>query len=183
MKAVLMFAVAALFGAGCSSTQTHMLRPLRPYVSQIAADLDNIPDSRKIVLDEIATTILTQLARGEDAQLTFICSHNSRRSHMSQIWAETAAYYYGVEHLFTFSGGTEATACNCRTVAAMSRVGFSIKNETAGDNPIYLVRYAHDRPAIRAYSKLYNADANPKTNFIALMTCSQADKKCPVVQG
>ena len=102
---------------------------------------------------------------------------------MSQIWAQTAAYYYGIDRIHAFSGGTEATACNCRTVAAMSKVGFSFVSTTGGENPVYLVRYAEDRPPIRAYSKLYNADNNPGTNFIALMTCSQADKKCPVVQG
>ena len=65
----------------------------------------------------------------------------------------------------------------------MRRVGFDIKDATAGDNPVYLVKYAEDRPPIRAYSKLYNADANPKQDFIALMTCSSADKSCPVVKG
>ena len=102
---------------------------------------------------------------------------------MSQIWAATAAYYYGIENVRAFSGGTQATACNCRTVAAMRRVGFDIEDATTGDNPIYLVRYASDRPVIPAYSKLYNADSNPKRDFIALMTCSVADKSCPVVEG
>jgi hypothetical protein len=102
---------------------------------------------------------------------------------MSQIWAQTAAYYYGLHNVHAFSGGTEATACNCRTVAAMRRVGFNIQDATTGDNPVYLVRYASDRSPIRAYSKLYNSGPNPKTEFIALMTCSVADKTCPVVQG
>jgi arsenate reductase len=102
---------------------------------------------------------------------------------MSQIWAQTAAYYFGLDKIHAFSGGTQATACNCRTVAAMRRVGFAIEDATTGDNPLYLVRYANDRPPIRAYSKLYNADTNPKRDFIALMTCSVADKTCPVVQG
>ena len=102
---------------------------------------------------------------------------------MSQIWAQTAAYYYGLTRVSAFSGGTEVTACNCRTVTAMRRVGFDIEDATAGDNPLYLVRYAEHRPPIRTYSKLYNADANPKSDFIALMTCSSADKSCPVVRG
>ena len=138
---------------------------------------------RRLVLDAIATNIAGQLEAGKPAQLTFICSHNSRRSHMSQIWAQTAAYYYGIDKIYAYSGGTEATACNCRTVAALRRVGFDIEDVTKGDNPIYLVRYAKDRPPIRAYSKLYNADGNPRGDFIALMTCSVADKSCPVVQG
>lgn len=102
---------------------------------------------------------------------------------MSQIWAQTAAYYYGLDHVYAFSGGTETTACNCRTVSAMRRVGFFITTNTAGDNPVYLVRYASGRPPIRAYSKLYNTGDNPKTNFLALMTCSVADRTCPVVEG
>jgi hypothetical protein len=160
-----------------------MLPALRPYVKQVVRELPLVSAERRLVLDAISSNIVAQLEAGKTAQLTFICSHNSRRSHMSQIWAQTAAYYYGFNNIQAFSGGTEATACNCRTVAAMRRVGFDIEDATAGDNPIYLVRYAEDRPVIRAYSKLYNADANPKRDFIALMTCSVADKSCPVVQG
>ena len=102
---------------------------------------------------------------------------------MSQIWLQTAACYYGLDKVHAWSGGTEVTACNCRTITAMRRVGFDIQDGTTGDNPIYLVRYAGDRPPIRAYSKLYDADTNPKRDFIALMTCSVADKTCPVVEG
>jgi hypothetical protein len=135
------------------------------------------------VLDEIAATIAARLEAGADANLTFICTHNSRRSHMSQIWAQTAALYYGLDGVHAYSGGTEATACNCRTITAMRRAGFAIEDATTGDNPVYLVRYADDRPPIRAYSKLYNADGNPIDGFIALMTCSVADKSCPIVKG
>jgi protein-tyrosine-phosphatase len=152
-------------------------------VKEVASEADSIPANRKEVLNGIVTDVEKRLRSGKRADLTFICTHNSRRSHMSQIWAETAAYYYGLNGIYTYSGGTQATACNCRTVAAMRRVGFDIEDATTGDNPIYLVRYAADRPAIRAYSKLYNADGNPRQDFIALMTCSAADKSCPVVKG
>ena len=161
----------------------NLLPALRPYVNEVVSELGTISKERKEVLDAIAIEVASQLKDGKTAKMTFICTHNSRRSHMSQIWAQTAAYYYGLDKVQTFSGGTQATACNCRTVAAMRRVGFAIEDATTGDNPIYLVRYSKDRPTIRAYSKLYNADGNPKRDFIALMTCSVADKSCPVVQG
>lgn len=188
MKAILALGLLTLCGAGCSTprmaqSNDGLLPSLRPYVDEVAGDLDAVPAERKVVLDEIAGTIATRLKEGGEANLTFICTHNSRRSHMSQIWAQTAAYYYRLNEVRAFSGGTEATACNCRTVTAMRRAGFDISDATAGDNPLYLVRYAQDRPPIRAYSKLYNADANPERGFIALMTCSAADKSCPVVQG
>jgi arsenate reductase len=102
---------------------------------------------------------------------------------MSQIWAKTAAHYYGLERVQAYSGGTQETCCNPRTITAMRRVGFAVKDATTGENPLYLIQYAADRPPIRAYSKLYNADANPKEGFIALMTCSSADKTCPNVEG
>jgi len=188
MKAIITFGIIALCCAGCSSTRpgrpnANLLSPLRPYVNEVAMELDSIPARRKIVLNEIVASIAARLEAGKSAQLTFICTHNSRRSHMSQIWAQTAAYYYGLDRVHAFSGGTEATACNCRTVTAMRRVGFEIQDATKGDNPLYLVRYADDRPPIHAYSKLYNAGSNPRRDFIALMTCSVADKTCPVVKG
>ena len=33
----------------------------------------------------------------EGVRVLFICTHNSRRSHNSQIWAQVAAYYYGFD--------------------------------------------------------------------------------------
>jgi arsenate reductase len=186
--AIIATGMIVLCCVGCSTTgqprsEEHLLPSLQPYVKEIANELGMVSAERRVVLDAIASNVSARLESGKAAQLTFICTHNSRRSHMSQVWAQTAAYYFGLDDVSTFSGGTEATACNCRTVAAMRRVGFSIEDATTGDNPVYLVRYATDRPPIRAYSKLYNADANPKQDFIALMTCSVADKTCPVVQG
>jgi protein-tyrosine-phosphatase len=166
-----------------SRTEGKLLPAVHTYAKEVVSELGQVTAERRVVLDGIASTIRAQLEAGKPAQLTFICTHNSRRSHMSQIWAQTAAYYFGLDQVQAYSGGTEATACNCRTVAAMRRVGFDIQDATAGDNPLYLVRYAEDRPPIRAYSKLYNADDNPKQDFIALMTCSAADKSCPVVEG
>lgn len=189
MKARLAPALLALLCvAGCSGPRQSMsspglLPPLRTYTSEIAGELHLVSAERRVVLGAIAADVSARLAAGKPAQLTFICTHNSRRSHMSQIWAQTAAYHYGLDQVSTYSGGTDVTACNCRTVTAMRRAGFDIQDATTGDNPLYLVRYAGDRPPIRAYSKLYNADANPRQGFIALMTCSSADKSCPVVKG
>src|SRR5215470_8456282 len=167
MKAFFAIGIIALLCAGCatappSKSNANLLPALRPYVKEVAGEVGTISSERKEVLNTIANDVAARLEAGKPADMTFICTHNSRRSHMSQIWAATAAYYYGLDNVHTFSGGTQATACNCRTVAAMRRVGFDIQDATTGDNPVYLVRYATDRPVIRAYSKLYNADGNPK---------------------
>ena len=33
------------------------------------------------------------------------------------------------------------------------------------------------------FSKLYNDDFNPQKEFVAIMTCSQADGGCPFISG
>jgi len=180
--------IVALFCTGCAKTEepaprAKMLPRLEPYLQEVASELHLVPDARKPVLNAIAADITERLEKDKPAYLTFICTHNSRRSHMSQIWAQTAAAHYGLNTVEAYSGGTEVTACNLRTITAMRRAGFEVEDATTGDNPLYLVNYAENRPAIRAYSKLYNADHNPKREFIALMTCSSADLKCPVVEG
>lgn len=160
-----------------------LLAKLQRYVAEVANELELVPAERHTVLNAIAADITKRLESGKPADLTFICTHNSRRSHMSQIWAQTAAAYYRLENVKAYSGGTEITACNLRTITAMRRAGFAVEDATTGENPLYLVSFAEDRPPVRAYSKLYNADDNPREGFIALMTCSSADQKCPVVQG
>ena len=188
MKAIIALSIVAYCYAAFAEapefpSAAQLLPALRPYAKEVASELEKISAERKVVLSGIAASIGARLALGNDANLTFICTHNSRRSHMSQVWLQTAACYYGLDKVHAWSGGTEVTACNCRTVTAMRSAGFDIQDATTGDNPIYLVRYAGDLPPIRAYSKRYDADANPKRDFIALMTCSKADQTCPLVDG
>ena len=163
--------------------QQNLIEPLVSYVNQVLAELDNISAERRFLLDQIAEDITERLSQGSEAKMTFICTHNSRRSHMSQIWAQTAAYYFGLDKVSSFSGGTEATACNIRTVAGLRRAGFSIVAATQEENPVFLIQFACDRAPISAYSKIYNSGDNPKEDFVALMCCSQADRTCPVVEG
>ncbi|GAB4408423.1 MAG: protein-tyrosine-phosphatase [Bacteroidia bacterium] len=153
------------------------------YAARVIAEFDQIPAERQQALQKIALYIKSQHAAGQPARLTFICTHNSRRSHMAQIWSAAAAVYYGIEGVETYSGGTEATAFNSRAVSALQAAGFVITADEPGDNPVYAVSYAEGRQPLRAYSKKYDAEGNPTANFCAVMTCSEADKNCPTVAG
>jgi len=153
------------------------------YINAFKADFSKIPDDRKAQLDEIAGFIQQKVNAGEPVQLTYICTHNSRRSHFGQIWAATAAAYYGIPRVNTFSGGTEVSAFNERAVAACSRAGFTIKKVSEGPNALYDVQYAADTKPLKAFSKKYDDAANPRRDFLAVMTCSQADAACPIVRG
>jgi protein-tyrosine phosphatase/arsenate reductase len=160
-----------------------LLPDLEAYVDQNILDFERIPAERRELLDDLASYVRSQFNAGDPARLTFICTHNSRRSHMSQIWAQTAAAYYGVGGVETFSGGTEATAFNPRAVAAMRRAGFDIQATSEGENPVYAVRYGQDGSVLEAFSKIYSDPPNPAADFCAVMTCSQADEACPYVRG
>ncbi|MEO1232511.1 MAG: protein-tyrosine-phosphatase [Myxococcota bacterium] len=157
--------------------------PLAAYVEKRWSEVDAIPDERRAALDKLAGWVRRSVGASESASLTFICTHNSRRSHMTQLWAQTAAAVMGVPGIKTFSGGTEATAFNPRAVAAMTRAGFDIERPDDADNPHYAVGYGPSSPRMEAFSKVFGHEANPKEGFVAVMTCSQADASCPFVPG
>ena len=99
-----------------------------------------------------------------------------------QVWASAAAAYYGVDGVEAYSGGTETSAFNPRAMAALERAGFQLASP-GGDNPHVMVTYANGRPPLEAFSKKYDDPFNPKKGFAAVMTCSVADKACPIVAG
>jgi len=156
---------------------------LEKYVGNLINHYKNIPESRKKDLEKIRDFISVRLKKGGDAYLTFICTHNSRRSHMGQIWAQTAAYYFGIPNVQTFSGGTEATAFNPNAVEAMQNAGFLIKSNSTEKNPMYTVQYAVDDSGMKVFSKKFDDKVNPKNDFCAIMTCSDADENCPLIPG
>ncbi|HKQ40716.1 MAG TPA: protein-tyrosine-phosphatase, partial [Verrucomicrobiae bacterium] len=138
---------------------------------------------RKRTLQEAAQFIRQRLDAGKPAQLTFVCTHNSRRSHLAQIWTKTAAAYYGLTNIQPASGGTEVTACNIRTVKTLRRAGFSIADSTGGTNPVYIAQITESGPGLRLFSKVYSHPDNPQKDFAVLMCCDQADAGCPFVPG
>jgi protein-tyrosine-phosphatase len=157
--------------------------PLGTYIDQRTEEFDRTPRDRKRLLEELARYVTSRRSAGRPAKLTFVCTHNSRRSQMSQLWAQTAAAFYGVDGVETYSGGTEATAFDPRAVAALERAGFRIERVSDGDNPIYEVRHRENGPTLQAFSKVYDQAPNPREDFCAVMTCTQAEAACPVVRG
>lgn len=174
-----------------SSNQTTESKPIEKqyyptinsYIAEVIKGFDSIDEDRKKQLKKLALIIQSKKNAGEEAKIIYICTHNSRRSHMSQLWGMVASDYYDVPNVYTYSGGTESTAFNPRSVACLKRAGFKIEPKSEGENPIYSVSYADDKPVVEAFSKKYTHETNPKENFVAVMTCSHADKNCPTVEG
>lgn len=183
LAAVAMLMLGGLAQAAPPSARPPEMHPvLQKYVQGLLPEMGAIPNDRKKELRKLALFVRTKLQAKEPAQLLFICTHNSRRSHMGQIWAATAAAHYKVNGVRTFSGGTEATAFNPHAVAAMQRAGFKIEGGP-GTNPRYKVSFSDRHPPMEAFSKKFEDKINPQSNFAAVMTCAQADKSCPVVAG
>ena len=164
-------------------SQIPLFPRLAETVTATIGEFSQIAEERKASLRKFVSFVNQQIAAGNTARVTFICTHNSRRSHMAQIWAQTAAAYYNVPGVETFSGGTEATAFNPRAAAALKRAGFSIEAGGQGSNPVYRVRYVDTSDTMEAFSKVYDQPPNPTSDFAAVMTCSEADAACPLVIG
>ncbi|MFT5999203.1 MAG: arsenate reductase [Neolewinella sp.] len=157
-----------------------MYPELTDFLVRFTAEAHLIPEPRKRQLAELVAYVKAN--KDLPVQLNFICTHNSRRSHLGMIWAAVAAAYYGLENVVTYSGGTEATAFNPRAVAALQRAGFRV-DTPVGENPHYVVYFAADKPPLTCFSKVYDHLDNPQQDFAAIMTCSDADENCPLIPG
>lgn len=155
-----------------------MYSEIEYYISSLKESLEEIPDQRKQKLTDIADYIRSK----ELARLTFICTHNSRRSHLCQIWSAVMAERFDIDNIKTYSGGTEATAFNPRAVAAIKRAGFKVENPE-GENPRYEVFFDGDEEPLICFSKTFDDSYNPQKEFAAVMTCTDADENCPFVPG
>ena len=142
---------------------------------------DSISEDRKILLQSLIEYLTEKIALKHDVNLNFICTHNSRRSQFSQLWAKVIATHYSVE-INSFSGGLETSACDERTIASMKRMMFDIKN-SGGENPKYEVRYHTKKAPLILFSKKHDDVTNPEKGFAAIMTCDHADENCPFIPG
>jgi len=144
---------------------------------------DTISNERKETLQRLIDFIQEKVYNNQEIRLNFICTHNSRRSHLSQVWAQTLAYYFNLENVQCYSGGTESTALFPMVAETLINSGFEIEKLSEENNPIYSIKYAENEHPIIGFSKKFDVDFNPKSEYAAIMTCSQADGGCPFIAG
>ena len=146
-------------------------------------NFESISDDRKIILQPLVDFIQRKANNNQEIRLNLICTHNSRRSHLSQVWAQTAAAHYSIKNVFCYSGGTEATAMFPVAAKTLAKQGFQIKTIAEGSNPVYAIKYAENEHPVIGFSKTFDDDFNPQSEFAAILTCSSADKGCPFIAG
>lgn len=144
---------------------------------------ENITAERKEILQPLVDFIQSKVTNQQEIRLNLICTHNSRRSHLAQVWAQAASLHFNIKNVFCYSGGTEATAMFPMISKTLENQGFKIKTISEGSNPVYTIKYDENELPLIAFSKTYYDDFNPDSEFAAIMTCSQADGGCPFISG
>jgi len=150
-------------------------------ISQL--NIKAISDERKKTLQPLVEFIQTKIDKQEVIRINFICTHNSRRSHLSQIWAQVAAAYFEIPNVHCYSGGTVETALFPKIAETLSNQGFNIFKIAESSNPLYAIKYDANAVPIIGFSKKYDSPFNPSSAFAAVMTCSEADGGCPLIAG
>jgi len=158
---------------------------LFPEIEKLIRTLNfkNISEERKIILQPLIDFIQSKANNNQEIRLNLICTHNSRRSHLSQVWAQTAAAHYNIQNVYCYSGGTEATAMFPMAAKTLVKHGFQIKTIAEGSNPVYAIKHNENAHPIIGFSKTYDDAFNPQSEFAAILTCSSADQGCPFIAG
>ena len=160
-----------------------MLNPqLETYIEKLPNVGDSLSEDRKATLISLAQHLQKEVQQGKQPTLIFICTHNSRRSHMGQVWAQVFAWKKGIP-LQTFSGGTEATAFNPNAIQALQEAGMGITGNRDAKNPHYTIEVGPGHQLKEVFSKKFGDPPNPTADFAAIMTCTDADEACPFVPG
>ena len=146
-------------------------------------NFETISEERSSILQPLIDFIQFKVETNSQVRLNLICTHNSRRSHLSQVWAQTAAAHFNIKNVYCYSGGTEATAMFPLVSKTLAKQGFQIKIISEGNNPIYSIKFSENEHPVIGFSKTFDNDFNPKSEFAAIMTCSSADKGCPFIAG
>ncbi len=147
----------------------------------ISKNFKEISGDRKVLLEKLAENIQRKLNLNKEINLVYVCTHNSRRSHLGQVWAKVAADFYGF-NINTFSAGTQATSFNINAINALISAGFEVEKKDESNNPKYEVTFGESKLSI-CFSKTIDDASLPKENFVAVMTCGDADENCPFIAG
>src|SRR5690554_6913619 len=128
---------------------------LYPRIEAVIKGLNpqSISDERKAVLQPLIDLIQSKVSDHQEIRINFICTHNSRRSHLTQVWAQTLAYHFNIKDVFCYSGGTESTALFPMVAETLRNSGFQIKTISKSENPVYSIKYTYNQQPIIGFSK------------------------------
>jgi len=142
-------------------------------------NITQITDARLEELEKLAALISKNLSINNNARVVFICTHNSRRSQLAEVWFRYACKINNIENISIYSAGTEATAFNERMVNALIDAGFKVNLVRADKNPKYNIYTRVIDNSSVLFSKTYDDSTIPQKEIIAVMVCDDAAENCP----
>lgn len=161
-----------------------MIKTKKPDLKKFFENAKNeitISEERFDLLMQIADTIVDEYEERERVNVNFICTHNSRRSQFSQVWAFFAIEYFELDNIFAYSGGTEVTAFHRNTVKSLQKVGFEFNVvDFSHQNPRYIISFNGTQKSVLGFSKTFDNSEN-KFPYLAITTCDSADENCPFI--
>lgn len=182
---------------GLPETRRRLLPAVGAHFDALTTSFDRIEASHLAAGEKLAEWIVANYEPGKPLPIIFVCTGNSRRSMLGATMGNIAAAYWGLPEIRCYSGGTEPSAFNRRSIETLKAIGVEIeptgeeapRGVEGSPNPIYEVRWgqaAEDSRAAMAaveFSKRYDDALNPQGGFAAIMVCTQADAECPIVRG
>jgi len=163
------------------SVQAQSFEVLDNYWTKVEANLSAVPADRQDELKSLANYIAKSIKADGTADVMFICTHNSRRSHFGQIWAAAAAHHLGIQ-------GVRMIAEHIPDPILLQQLDTSNKqlrmvNAIDLNNKVMMITAGKGAKPVFCFSKTIDHPLNPTADFGAVMTCSSADAACPVVKG
>jgi arsenate reductase (thioredoxin) len=136
---------------------------------------ETISPSRLKVLQSIVQSATHPDFKG----FLFVCTHNSRRSQIAQVWAAFLSDLFQLD-LTHFSAGTEATVCSMEMLKALKRAGFNVFKDEESQHRCQIGWRGEESP-MAIYSKTINDISLKHAGLVAIMVCDDAQEQCPVV--
>lgn len=155
-----------------------MFESVKKFCEERIEEFDQIPEIRKEQLEKVSQYVKTH----KNAQLVFVCTHNSRRSQLAQVWTAIAAEHYGLVSTHSFSAGTEITAFHPNAIGTLVRAGVKVERSENTENPYCFLDFGGEN-SIKCFSKTIEHESLPKSSFAAIMTCGHAEENCPFLPG
>ena len=140
---------------------------MEPVFNKFFSRIDsfNPNQKRKKRLDNIASVINENL--NKTRSIVFLCTHNSRRSQICEVWGKVFAEIYR-KKININSAGAFKTVVHSQVYESIVKCGLVVDNK----KEIFF-----DKKKFKLNSK--TIDSLTMKNFIAVMTCSNAEKSCP----
>jgi len=143
-----------------------------------------IKKERKTKLAVLAAQIKQLKRELSPVEIMVVCTHNSRRSHMGELWLRVGIDYYGLSNLRIHSAGTERSAINIRTIRSFQAIGLLVeKSMNKEENPNYKINWRTDEKSYTGYSKEIGSEELPTNGIVSILVCEDAAENCPFIVG